>query len=255
MVSRIPILRVFRVKFAWLVFAMCAFLPVVSAQQKPSIAGDYSAKVDETFTLRLHLKFNAEGALTGSIDLPDEYEMGDVLKDVHFDGGTLSFSVTGHTGVWEGTLSSNGNSLVGKWTEWGVATAWAFMRDAPSAVAKVSPVDGIWLGALPAGAASLRIQVIVKSDAAGHLSCTVDSPDQRVMGMACAHAAFSGDDFSFDIPAVFANWSGRLSADGKALTGTLTQGGAMALNFQRQSRCAGSNACCPRALRRSHSPG
>jgi hypothetical protein len=36
-----------------------------------------------------------------------------------------------------------------------------------SAVTKVPPVDGIWLGTLPAGPQSLRIQIIVTSDSQG----------------------------------------------------------------------------------------
>ncbi len=212
---------------------MCVLGPAAFAQRKPSIVGDYTSKADPT--VRLHLKFNAESALTGSIDLLDQYEVGDSLEDIHFDGQTLRFSIATHNGFWEGTFAGDGNSLTGQWSEWGAATADIFTRDVPSAVARVSPVDGIWLGALPGGAAPVRIQVMVKSDAAGKLFCTVDSPDQRVMGMECARAVFSGDSFSFDIPAVSAQWSGRLSADGKTLTGTLTKGGATLLNFQRQS--------------------
>ena len=169
------------------IVAILALSIDISAQQKSSVVGDYTSKADPT--VRLHLKFNAEGALTGSIDLLDQYEVGDALKEIHFDGETLRFSITGHTGFWEGTFSSDGNSLEGKWTEWGAATADIFTRDVPSAVAKLSPVEGIWLGALPAGAATLRIQVIVKSDAAGRLSCTVDSPGSL---RALERHAFSG---------------------------------------------------------------
>ncbi len=217
---------------ALLTFA--ATLPLqVSAQQKPSIAGDYTSKADPT--VRLHLKFNAEGELTGSIDLLDQYEVGVAFMEVNFDGHTLRFSVATHNGFWEGAYSSDGNSFEGKWTEWGVATADIFTRDVPSAVGKPSPVAGIWLGSLAAGNTPIRIQLIVKSDAAGELSCTMDSPDQRVMGMKCEHVVLTGDNFSFDIPVVSAQWSGRISEDEKALDGTLTKGGATILNFKRQS--------------------
>jgi CubicO group peptidase (beta-lactamase class C family) len=213
--------------------ALLAITACVSAQQKPSFAGDYASKADPN--VRLHLKFNAEGALTGSMDLLDQYEVGVALEDFHFDGQTLRFRIATHNGFWEGAFSSDGNSIEGRWHEWGFTSTDFFMRDVPSAVAKPSPVEGIWLGALPGGATPVRIQVIVKSDAAGRLSCTVDSPDQRVMGMQCANAVFSSDSFSFDIPAVSAHWNGSLSADGQALSGTLTKGGATALNLQRQS--------------------
>ena len=218
------------------IVAILALSIDISAQQKPSVVGDYTATIDSTHIFgRLHLKLNDKGELTGSFDIPDEYEVADPLEDIHFDGQTLRFSVAGHNGFWESVFASDGNSLTGNWSEWGVQSPLTFIRDAVTVVTKLSPVDGIWLGALPAGTASLRLQVIVKSDAAGQSSCTADSPDQRVMGMQCAQVAFSGDRFSFDIPIVAARWSGRLSADGKALEGTFTQDGAGPLNFQRQS--------------------
>jgi D-alanyl-D-alanine-carboxypeptidase/D-alanyl-D-alanine-endopeptidase len=206
-----------------------------SAQQRPAIAGDYTAKVDSTHTFRLHLNLSSEGALTGSFDIPDQFEAGDALEDIRFDGHTLRFSISGHNGFWEGVFANDGNSLTGGWSEWGILTPENFVRNVSAPVAKSSPVEGIWLGALPAGNAPVRIQVVVKSDAAGHLFCTMDSPDQRVMGMQCAQAIFTGESFSFDIPVVSAHWGGRLSSDGNVLTGTLTKGGATPLNFQRQS--------------------
>jgi CubicO group peptidase (beta-lactamase class C family) len=232
--------------------AMLLLAADLSAQQKPSIAGDYTSKADPT--VRLHLKFNADGALTGSMDLLDQYEVGVALEDLHFDGQTLRFKIATHNGFWEGILASDGNSLDGRWHEWGVVTADILARDVPSAVDKLSAVDGIWLGTLPAGAAPLRIQVTVKSGVAGRLSCTVDSPDQRVMGMQCARVVFSGDSFSFDIPIVSAHWTGRLSADGEALTGTLTKGGATPLNFRRLLVALGAIGATPPVYDATMSP-
>jgi CubicO group peptidase (beta-lactamase class C family) len=216
--------------------ALLAGMTAASAQQKPTIAGDYTATLDPSFTLRLHLKLSADSVVTGSIDIPDEFEAGDALTNIRFDGHTLRFSVAGHTGFWEGIFAVDGNSLNGKWSEEGYLTPELFIRDTPPLqAAKPSPVDGIWLGTLPAGNAPVRIQLIVKSDPTGRISCTMDSPDQRVMGMRCAHVLLSGDSFSFDIPVVSAQFSGKLAEDGKTLTGTLTKDAATPLIFQRQS--------------------
>jgi CubicO group peptidase (beta-lactamase class C family) len=68
----------------------------------------------------------------------------------------------------------------------------------------------------------------------------MDSPDQRVMGMQCASVVFSGGSFHFYIPVLSADWSGRLSDDGKSLTGVLTKGGSTSLDFQRQSVALGA---------------
>jgi len=99
-----------------------------------------------------------------------------------------------------------------------------FNRDTFVQAAKPSSVDGIWLGKLEAGNASLRIQIKVESNSAGLEFCTLDSLDQRAMGLECANVALTGDNFSFDVPVVHGHWSGKLSEDGKALSGTWSQG-------------------------------
>ena len=72
----------------------------------------------------------------------------------------------------------------------------------PVAEAQQTPVDGIWLGTLAAGGQTLRVQLIVKSDAGGKESCALDSLDQGAMGLECANVVFTATDLSFDVPVV-----------------------------------------------------
>jgi serine-type D-Ala-D-Ala carboxypeptidase/endopeptidase len=102
------------------------------------------------------------------------------------------------------------------------------------ASSKPSGVDEVWLGTLTAGAASLRVQIKVKSDAADPKSCTLDSLDQHAIGLECANVQFAAPNFSFDVPAVKGHWEGKLSEDGKSLNGNWSQGSALVLNFTRQ---------------------
>lgn len=95
-------------------------------------------------------------------------------------------------------------------------------------------VDGIWLGELHAGGATLRVQIVVKADSTGKLSCALDSLDQGTMGLPCDRVEFSAGDLSFDVPSVHGHWAGKLSADAKTLTGTWDQGSPLVLNFVRQ---------------------
>jgi len=99
-----------------------------------------------------------------------------------------------------------------------------------------SPVDGFWLGTLKAGPQSLRIQIAVKSDAAGHELCTLDSLDQGALGLACANVSYSQRSFSFDVPSVNGRWAGKLSEDGKSLSGEWTQRLPLPLDFARQDK-------------------
>lgn len=116
----------------------------------------------------------------------------------------------------------------------GVMVAQAGPNTVPGA--KPSRVDGIWLGTLQAGGASLRIQLHVASDDKGQEFCSLDSLDQHAMGMECAKVVLAADDFSFDLPVVTGHYAGKLSADGSALTGTWSQSGnSIPLNLARQA--------------------
>ncbi|HMJ63237.1 MAG TPA: serine hydrolase domain-containing protein [Bryobacteraceae bacterium] len=100
---------------------------------------------------------------------------------------------------------------------------------------KPSPVDGIWLGTLHAGPASLRIQVHVTSDDVGNEHCTLDSLDQGAVGLECENPKLNGNEFSFEVPLVHGSWSGTLSGDGKELHGTWSQSRSLPLDLTRQA--------------------
>lgn len=212
----------------------------VSAQQKPVIAGDYAGALGPLH-LKLHLKADAAGAVAGTLDSTDQGAIGIPCADFHLEGQALSFTVPAVQGSWKGTVSADGASLTGTWDQ-GNPMPLNFVRDG-SVVAekpfvpadKPSRVDGIWLGTLQAGSVSLRAQIHVKSDSMGHEFCAFDSLDQHAMGLECANVVFSDSDFSFEIPVAHLRWSGKLSADGNALTGTVDQGTPLPLNFTRQS--------------------
>jgi len=215
-------------------FGLLAFIsPLTFAQQKPSIAGDYVGSLGPLH-LKLHLKTGADGALSGSLDSPDQGTLNIACSDFHFDGQSLSFSVPAVNGTWKGTVGKQGAVLTGTWNQ-GTPAPLNFSRDTFVPAAKPSVVDGIWLGTLKAGSQSLHIQLRIKSDAFGKESCSVDSLDQGAMGLECAHILLEGNNFSFGVPVVSGHWSGALSGDGKTLTGTWTQGQPLPLNFERQA--------------------
>ncbi len=213
----------------WLAFT-CS---LAFAQQKPDIAGDYVGSLGPLH-LKLHVKAGADGALSGSLDSPDQGASDIPCSDFHFDGQSLSFAVPAVNGSWKGTVDKQGTVLTGTWNQ-GTPAPLNFSRDTFVPAAKPSAVDGIWLGTLKAGPQSLRIQLHVNSDASGKESCSVDSLDQGAMGLDCAHVLLEGNKFSYDVPVVSGHWSGTLSGDGKTLTGTWTQGQPVPLNFERQA--------------------
>ncbi|MGO9337155.1 MAG: serine hydrolase domain-containing protein [Terracidiphilus sp.] len=216
-----------------ILLALVAFIFVPAfAQPAPSIAGDYAGILGGALHVKLHIKVDAAGVIAGTLDSVDQGAMGIPCADFHLEDQKLTFTVPAVHGKWQGTVNADG--LTGTWDQ-GAPQPLNFTRDRFVAAAKPSPVDGIWLGTLTAGSNSLRIQLHVKSDTAGHEFCTLDSLDQRAMGLDCTKVVFAAPDFSFDVPAVHGSWAGKLSADGNTLTGTWNQGSLLTLNFTRQS--------------------
>lgn len=202
-------------------------------QLPAAVKGDFVGALGPLH-LRLHITAAADGTLHGTLDSPDQGAIGIPCADVRVRGRTLSFTVPSVRGSWSGTIQGAGTTLAGTWNQ-GTSMPLTFKRDTFIAASRPSAVDGFWLGTLHAGAHSLRIQLSVKSDRAGREYCTLDSLDQGTFGLPCANVAFSGADFSFDVPVVHGRWNGKISGDGRSLTGTWNQGRALPLSFERRS--------------------
>jgi CubicO group peptidase (beta-lactamase class C family) len=163
--------------------------------------------------------------------------MGLPCANVHVEKKELSFDLPSVGGKWHGTVSDDGASLKGSWSQ-GQDIPLAFRRDGTEepfvAAEKPSRVDGIWLGTLQAGGAKLRVQVQVKSDRAGKEYCSLDSLDQGAKGLPCDNVQFKGNHFSFEVPSVNGRWSGTLAENGNELDGTWWQGQDLPLRLTRQ---------------------
>ena len=242
LVARSPIARL----IAWGALALfVCYSPVVLAQLKPDVVGDYSGEIAGQ-DVNLRLKIQADGSLGGTLDhLDPKAPWMFVLADVHLAGQVLSFSIPSADATWKGDIAKDGTSLSGTWSQKGGSWFLDFNRQKFVPATKPSPVDGIWLGKLQAaGEWPERVQIVVKSDAAGHEYCTLDALDSYDMDLQCANAVFAGSDFSFDVPAAGMRWIGKLTADGNALSGSShanllkdgkTQDVPQELNFARQT--------------------
>jgi CubicO group peptidase (beta-lactamase class C family) len=219
--------------FRWLSVLACLSAAVA---QTPKLGGDYSGMLGPLH-LKLHLKVDANGAVAGTLDSVDQGAMGLPCANVHVEKKELSFDLPSVGGKWHGTVSDDGASLKGSWSQ-GQDIPLAFRRDGTEepfvAAEKPSRVDGIWLGTLQAGGAKLRVQVQVKSDRAGKEYCSLDSLDQGAKGLPCDNVQFKGNHFSFEVPSVNGRWSGTLAENGNELDGTWWQGQDLPLRLTRQ---------------------
>jgi serine-type D-Ala-D-Ala carboxypeptidase/endopeptidase len=217
------------------VSALGGLAPHVAHAQPSALAGDYHGTLGPLH-LKLHLALAAAGAIGGTLDSPDQGAVGLRCSDFHLEGNSLTFAVPSVNGRWQGTISADGSTLEGAWTQAGPMPL-TFSRDTFVAASKPAPVDGVWLGTLQLHRVEpLRIQLTVRSDRDGHEYCSLDSPDQLAWGMDCANVSWSGTDFSFEVPAVRGSWSGKLSADGRQLSGLWRQAGALPLSLARQAQ-------------------
>lgn len=85
---------------------------------------------------------------------------------------------------------------------------------------------------------SLHLVLHLERDPTGHLTGSMDSPDQGALGIPCDGFHLSGAAFSFAVPAVHGAYTGTVSLDAKTITGTWNQGAAMPLVLTKTAAAA-----------------
>ena len=95
-----------------------------------------------------------------------------------------------------------------------------------------SAATGIWLGSLATGSSTLRLQLHL-DPAVG--ACSLDSLDQGAKGIGCTDLKNEGQDVSFVVPAIHAQFHGTLTPDSNTLKGTWSQGKDLAITLTRQT--------------------
>lgn len=103
--------------------------------------------------------------------------------------------------------------------------------------AQVGGIEGEWQGTLNTGTLKMRLAFHVTKDANGY-STKIDSIDQGVKGIPVAKTTFDGGKVHMDIPGIQGNFDGTLTADGKQIQGTFTQGAGLPLTLERVGKIA-----------------
>lgn len=89
-----------------------------------------------------------------------------------------------------------------------------------------SPLIGDWKGILDAGKdGKLHIVVHVKQAADGSLKGTMDSTDQKSIGIPIKNIALKALAVHFDCPAVKGNYEGKMNKTHSEIAGTWSQAG------------------------------
>lgn len=209
---------------------MCVRPGVCAERSRADPVGDYSALLG-TIHLTLHLTRGAGGVRVCLLDSPDQGRSGIPCAAVGIDEQSLSFTVPSVGGKWIGKVSDDGRRLSGTWTQ-GESIPVDFTLVAARPVSPTG-LDGTWLGQLPADGRVLRIQVHIRTNGAGLMSCSLDSIDQHFR-TDCDAIRYQEPTLTFDFLSIKGHWEGRLSDDGDTLLGTWRQGMSFPLNLARQ---------------------
>lgn len=223
----------------WLIWvAMCALIvcgikaQAVTQPQTPIITGNYAGMVGPLH-LMLHLNRNEAGKVIATLDSVDQGAHGIICSDFIQSGQGVSFNVPAVHGTYRGTLSVDGEIIMGTWTQ-GLSTPLKFERQKPFIAAmKPSPVDGNWRGAIHTSNGTLPLVIHVTSDLAGKEYVTLDSPAQNTLGLPGDDVKLNKNKFSFDLPVLHGHYDGKLEPAGNTMKGTWTQGSSMPLDFDR----------------------
>lgn len=108
-----------------------------------------------------------------------------------------------------------------------------------ASLACAQDISGDWQGTLKAGAQELRILLqIAKSDNGGWrvTMVSIDQTPDRGAGIPITSFSLDGSNIRFAIPVIRGSYDGKLSANGKSIAGTWTQGQSLPLEFRRATK-------------------
>jgi len=95
-------------------------------------------------------------------------------------------------------------------------------------------VTGDWLGTMDVRGMHIRIALHIVAAKDGTLSATMDSLDQRAMGIPVTAFSLKKSHLVFSSDSAGIHYEGTVNADATVIEGTLVQGDGIPLNFHRQ---------------------
>jgi hypothetical protein len=118
----------------------------------------------------------------------------------------------------------------------GVVVAAMLAIAAPAAAQTVDAYAGDWEGVLHAGPRNLRLELHLKT-IGGETAATLDSLDQGV-SMPATAVKVEGGELGILFLAAGGELKGKVSADGKSIVGSWTQGTSLPLTLTRKAAAA-----------------
>jgi uncharacterized protein len=214
------------------ILILAAILMAATWAQAQDIAGDWQGTLStgsSELRLVLHITKTADGTFKGTLDSVDQGANGIPVSSISLKSSKLSLGIDAVHGTYEGTVSADGKTISGTWSQ-GQPLPLNFERAAAPIKtehkpAKPSDIDGTWLGTLDTGSAKLRIVFHISNTEDG-LTATLDSPDQSLKGMPATKVTRDGASLKIEMKQIGGTFSGKVSVDQSSIDGTWSQGGA-----------------------------
>lgn len=218
---------------AALLFALLVPSTVVRAQPAAGPSGHWKGTL-EVPTQALDIEIDlaqVDGKWQGAIAIPAQGLRNFPLSAISVEGDTASFAMAGVPGSpqFKGTLSKDGKSLAGDFTQGGgtipfsvTRTGDAKIEPPPQSTPITKDLEGAWEGPLDVKGTILRLALKLASGPDGKGTGTMVSLDQGSAEIPIAAVVQTGSHVKLAVQAVAGTFEGDLK-DGQ-LIGTWTQG-------------------------------
>ncbi len=210
-----------------------------------SLSGHWEGAIQapgQQVAVEIDVTRNSQGAIAGRVSIPGQNLKGLALTNVAVAGTVVGFQIGNTPGdrTFDGTLSAEGTSIAGTYTQRGFEMPFTLSRTGDARVettVKSAPIgkelEGRWQTSADVNGVTIRWILTLSNDADGTshgvllnvadgLEIPIDSISQTASRV------------TLDFKAVGGVYVGRVNADGTELAGTFTQGpGALDLTFRR----------------------
>ncbi len=185
-------------------------------------------------TVGFDLTQNGDGTYTGTFDNPSSHINGLPLAKIVVEGRsvTLVLRATDGTSTFAGTLSGDGKTIAGTWSQNSLSFPFSLTREgdaivhpAPRSPAVGRALEGTWEGVMAADGRELHVILTMTDHPDGTATGTIASPEGSGIALPVTMTQ-EGSRLKVDVPAVGATFAGTLNAGATELAGTWMQGGS-----------------------------